>query len=301
MPGSAAGGDGWTGLEGLLDLRGRLHAWASTRDGIIGALAFGSTERADRPADAWSDLDLVFLVEDLGPWHTDLSWTDAIGPSWLRFLHDAPIPGIRVAQVLFDGGYDVDLVPIDAAGLAVLADPAVAGAVIGPGARVVRDEDGRLGAVAAAAVASPGVEPPEPAMFEHDVATFLYQVAWATKRLRRGERWRAWDDTAGYLRVRLLRMLEWQALARAVPGVFPDARRIEHWLPADVARRLPATFARPDAGELADAIPALLALYTDAAREVADASGFRYPAEAEASVGAWVRARLAEADGLGSG
>ena len=145
---------------GLLALRDRLHAWAASRDGITGALAFGSTERSDRPADAWSDLDLVLLVPDAAAWRADLSWTDEIGPSWLRFVHPAPIPGVDVVQVLFAGGYDVDLVPIDAAGLEVLRDPAVAGEVMGPGARVLRDDDGRLGPVAAGAAApSP---PPSP-------------------------------------------------------------------------------------------------------------------------------------------
>ena len=36
----------WSGLAGLLVVRDRLHAWAASRDGILGALAFGSTERA---------------------------------------------------------------------------------------------------------------------------------------------------------------------------------------------------------------------------------------------------------------
>ena len=288
------GGAAWTGRTGLLALRERLHAWARTRDGVLGALAFGSTERSDRPADDWSDLDLVLLVADAGPWLADLSWTDEIGASWLRFVHRAPIPGVDVVQVLFAGGYDVDLVPMDATGLAVLGDPAVAGEVMGPGARVLRDDDGRLETVAAGAAPPAATRLPDRAAWDHVTATFLYQAAWATKRLRRGERWRAWDDTAGYMRARLLRMLEWLAVARGVPGVFPEARKQETWLPTDVAARLPATFAGYDDDALADALPALVSLFGDAGREVAAATGFPYPEAAEREIRDWMAARLAE-------
>jgi hypothetical protein len=197
-----------------------------------------------------------------------------------------------VVQVLFAGGYDVDLVPLDAAGLAVLGDPEVAGEVMGPGARVIRDDDGRLGPVAAAATAPAPLALPDRETWDHVTQTFLYQGPWAVKRLRRGERWRAWDDTARYMRHRLLRMLEWQAVARGRPGVFPEARKLEAWLPADVAARLPVTFAGYDDAQLAAALPALVALFGEAAREVAAATGFPYPADAEREISAWMAARL---------
>src|SRR5688572_990157 len=86
----------WTGALGLLELRGRLHAWAQADKGVQAAVAFGSTERSDRPADDWSDLDLLFVVDGVSEWLDDLRWLDAIGPSWLRFVHPAPVPGIKV-------------------------------------------------------------------------------------------------------------------------------------------------------------------------------------------------------------
>lgn len=290
--GDAAGG--WAGIEGLLALRARLHAWVAARDGIDGAVAFGSTERSDRPADDWSDLDLLFAVSDVAPWLDDLAWTDEIGETWLRFVHPAPVPGVAVVQVLFAGGYDVDLVPLDGDGLSVLELPEVRDAVVGAGARIVRPGSSRLEALAAAGATPAGVEPPSEAAFRFTVDTFLYQVAWATKRLRRGERWRAWDDHADYLRKRHLAMLEWQALARGTPGVFPDGRKLERWVDAPTAEALPGTFAGYDDASLAAALPRLFDAFTGAAREVAAAYGLSYPADAEREIRAWVSARLAE-------
>ena len=51
-------------------------------------------------------------IGGVSAWLADLGWVDAIGPSWLRFVHEAPIPGLQVVQVLFEGGYDADLIPV---------------------------------------------------------------------------------------------------------------------------------------------------------------------------------------------
>ncbi len=290
----------WGGLDGLLDLRTRLHAWARSDPKIQAAVAFGSTERADRPADAWSDLDLLFVVEEVAPWLDDLDWVDAIAPSWLRLVNDAPLAGIRVVQVLFAGGYDADLIPIDRGSLEVFEQPDVATEVFGHGARVIVDRVGALDLFANAsggmpASAARAVRPPRREEFEETVAIFLYQTVWATKRLRRGERWRAHDDVDDYMRDRLLRMIEWHALARGIEGVYGESRRLEHWVPPDVAVDLPPTFARYDDHSIAEALIRGQALFRRLALEVAERWSFAYPAAADAAIERWVQDRLAEA------
>ena len=282
--------DGWSGIDGLLATRDRVHAWAAAHPDIQAAVAFGSTERADRPADAWSDVDLLFVVADAGPWFADLSWVDAIAPSWVRLVTPAPIPGIDVVQVVFAGGYDADLIPVDARGLAALADPDVAAEVFGHGARVVFDRAGVAPPIPT--TTRPAVTLPDAAAFDQVVSTWLFQLVWATKRLRRGELWRAHDDIDDYLRDRLLTMLEWHALTRGVSEVFPDARRLERWLPADVAADLPETFARYDPASIAEALRRSHALFRRMALEVAERVGFAYPVDADAAIAAWMEARL---------
>jgi aminoglycoside 6-adenylyltransferase len=280
-----------------------LHGWARAADRIQAAVAFGSTEREDRPADAWSDLDLLFVVEDVTPWLDDLSWVDAIGPSWLRVVNEAPIPGIQVVQVLFAGGYDADLIPVDRNGLTALRIPKVAGEIFGHGARLVCDRvaafDGLLDDTAAFPATTPSaIQPPTREEFAHAVSTFLYQTVWATKRLRRGERWRAHDDVDDYMRDLLLRMIEWHAMARGQEGVYPESRRLEQWIPDDVAAELPATFARYDNASIAKALVRGHALFSRLAREVADHRHLVYPEAEDAAIEAWVRERLREMDAL---
>src|SRR5262245_41359463 len=179
LPGASS--QGWDGIDGLPRVRARLHAWARQRAGIRAAVAFGSTERTDRPADAWSDLDLLLVVDDAAPWLEDLGWVDEIGPWWLRFVHDAPVPGLSVVHVLVAGGYDVDLIPLDAERVDVIRDPQVAAEVFGHGARVLVDHDGALIELTGndgdfQVEAGTGVRPPTSDAFDQTVSTFLYQT-----------------------------------------------------------------------------------------------------------------------------
>ena len=289
----------WNGLAGLLELRSRLHAWAHGDPRIQAAVAFGSTERTDRPADPWSDLDLLFVVDDEAAWLGDLSWVEAIGQSWIRLVNEAPIPEVHVVQVLFAGGYDVDLIPVTRENLAVLGNPDVTSELFGHGFRVVFDRIGAFDGLTDANSGVPvttdsGVRPPSAKAFEETVATFLYQTVWATKRLLRGERWRAHDDVDDYMRDRLLTMLEWHALSLGVEGVFPESRKLEAWIPPRVAAELPATFAQYDDASIAQALIRGHALFRQLAREVASRWDFAYPDDADTEIDAWVRARLAE-------
>ena len=283
----------WTGRDGLLAIRDRLHAWATARDGIIAAAAFGSTQRQDRPADDWSDLDLVFIVDDAARWLEDTAWVEEIAPTWVRLVSPAPIPGISVVQALFAGGYDADLIPLDRGALPIVLDPEVSREVFGAGVEVLFDRAGLLGGLSGAAD-PPGASPPTASAFDEVVSTFLYQTVWATKRLRRGELWRAHDDVDDYMRDRLLTMIEWHALVRGRDGIFPESRKLERWVAPDVAEELPGTFARYDAKSVAEALVRGLALFRRLAIEVGAEYGFTYPTHSDAAIEAWVRARLDE-------
>ena len=288
----------WAGVDGLLALRSRLQTWVRDEPRVQAAVAFGSTERKDRPADAWSDIDMLFVVDDEAAWLDDLGWVDAIGPSWIRLVNQGPIPDMYVVQVLFAGGYDVDLIPLDRQRIAVIKAPGVHAELFGPGASVVLDRVRAfdwLTAETLAVAASSGVRPPSSETFAETVAIFLYQMVWATKRLRRGERWRAHDDIDDYMRDRLLTMLEWHALAMGVKDVYPESRKLEVWIPPQVAAELPATFAQYDDHSIAQALVTSHSLFRRLAHQVADRWGLSYPDDADAEIERWVSNRLTEA------
>jgi aminoglycoside 6-adenylyltransferase len=280
----------WRGREGLAELAALVEAWARADERILAMAAFGSMARTDRQADDWSDLDVLLVVDDSAPWHADLRWIDAIAPTWTRFVHPSPIPGAPVHQVLFDGGYDADLVVVDPSTIrAILDDPAAATAVFGHGVRVVFDGPGVLAGLADI-VPQVEVGPPTAADFALVVGQLRFQLVWATKRLRRGELWRTVDDLDGYLAHRLLILLEWAAIGEGRTGVFPDGRRLEQWASAqeiDAIRRSRAAY-DPD-----EAARAILGTH-DVAEALAArvAAAYDIPLAPMADLRPWIETRL---------
>jgi aminoglycoside 6-adenylyltransferase len=60
-----------TSYDGLI---ARFLAWAREQDDLRGVLMLGSRARTDRPADEWSDLDLVLLTTEPQRYLDDDAW-----------------------------------------------------------------------------------------------------------------------------------------------------------------------------------------------------------------------------------
>jgi len=281
------------------ELLERFTAWAEGEPDVRGLAVFGSRAVPGGIADEWSDLDLILVVREpsrlLEP-----RWLHEVGTPWVSLVHASPVPGVEVLQVLFEGGFDVDVVPVPPGAVAAIAgDPAMA-AVFEQGFRPVIDRDGELAEASAALgnradVAHDAPPLPDEAEFASTVRDFLFQCAWATKKLRRGELWMAHADCDGYLKELLLRMIAWHAGATgAARGrIRADGRYLEWWAPQHVVDRLPGTFARYDANDLAGALEATMALFRELATATAEAAGFAESVGEADQVSSWVVGTLA--------
>jgi hypothetical protein len=286
----------WKGLDGVHALADRIEQWARQRPDVRALAFFGSLRRTDRPGDDWSDVDAMLVVDNLAPWvgQADAGWVNEIGSTWINFPHPAPIPGLEVRQVVFDGGYDSDLLVVDHEKLkAVTEDPGTARMVLGHGYVVAFDRD-RVFDTLAQPSSDADVVLPTADEFHFVVSTSLFQLVWATKHFRRGEHWRACDDLDCYLKERLLTLLAWRALVAGKPKVFPSGRQIEKWADAadlDAARQ---TFSGGDPRAFPRALLAHHDLLRHMAKSIAERLGFAYPDAADASIREWIDLRLAE-------
>jgi aminoglycoside 6-adenylyltransferase len=134
--------------------------------------------------------------------------------------------------VLFDGGLDVDFVPVTPERIARMErdgfEPDTA-TTFARGFRVVYDEDG-IGETLAAAVpdSPPETEPPSSEEFHELVADFWYHTIWIAKKLRRGERWTAMGCVDGYVKHDcLLPIVRWHARARTDRNTWHGGRFLE--------------------------------------------------------------------------
>ena len=71
----------------------RFVARALTQPDIHAAIVVGSRARADRPADEWSDLDIVIFVTDPEPYLTSTDWLNNMGDFWITLTK--PTTGVK--------------------------------------------------------------------------------------------------------------------------------------------------------------------------------------------------------------
>lgn len=287
------------------DLVSRFVAWAGERDDLRAAVAIGSRVRDDRPADEFSDLDLLLFATDPDAFIDGDDWTRAFGDPILSFVEGTATGDRRERRVLFAGGLDVDFVPLDVSEIeAMLAGDGVPDEfadVLGRGHAFLLDEDGY-----AERFATLDLEPPEsgPALptedeFAERVADFWYHALWSARKLARGELWTAKGGLDGYAkRECLLPMVEWHArAANGVDGTWHEGRFLETWADERVLADLEDSFARYDREDVERALLATMDLFRWVARETAETAGYDYPEEADERVSALVSDVLDQADG----
>jgi aminoglycoside 6-adenylyltransferase len=280
----------------LLD---RFVAWAQTQPDIRAAMILGSRARTDRPADEWSDLDLLVITTDLDRLLSQTDWLENLGTPWLTFLEPTATGGRVERRVLFEGGLDVDFVP---APLELVQQFAAGGwpteiaAVIRRGARFVLDKDGLAASLDMAPGEPPAAAPPTQDEFLNLVNDFWYHAVWVAKKLRRGELWTAKLCCDSYMKRLVLAMIERHAGAASgwSADTWHNGRFLEQWADPRAIDGLREAFAHYDAADVRRALFATMDLFRWLATEIAARLGYPYPATADERVTALIRDYLSE-------
>jgi aminoglycoside 6-adenylyltransferase len=247
--------------------------WAAEREDVQALVLVGSQARADVPADRWSDLDLIFLLDDRAPFTEDGTWIDEFGRPVLTFL-EATLDGHWERRVLYETGEDVDFVLFPASVLERLETSESAAGLLRRGHRVLLDRIGvseRLAAIAN----RPTVEaPPTQGELTELASDFWYHALWTAKKLRRGEVFTALDCLDGYVKARLVTLMGWHA--RAVdPTVdtWHGGRFLERWADPGALAALERAFARYDLRDVARALWETIDLWQGLEEETASRLG----------------------------
>jgi molybdopterin-guanine dinucleotide biosynthesis protein A len=243
--------------------------WAAGLDDVRALLVVGSQARPDTPADRWSDLDLILLLDDPLPYLEDASWVEELGTPVVTFLEVTP-DGHWERRVLYETGEDVDFVLFPAAVLERLDESENATALLRRGYRVLVDRIGLAGRLERIA-ASPAREPtPTADEFRELASDFWYHALWTAKKLRRGEVFTAKECLDAYMKARLTTLLGWHA--RAVdPSVdtWHGGRFLERWADPGALAALERAYARYDLRDVARALWETIDLWQGLEEEVA--------------------------------
>lgn len=265
--------------------------YAETCDQVRALVLIGSQARERMPADAYSDIDLIMAVSDAAPFIRSDDWLSDIGGVHISFT-ERTVDGQMEKRVLFDGAQDVDFVMMgEAAALRALRQGEAAG-ILSRGYRVLVD---KLHLELPPPGQPPAFAPADEAAFGSTVRDFWFHTVWTAKKLLRGEVWAAKFCADGYLKQKLLWMIEQRehAVRRAGAETWYAGRFVDFWAGDDILSELKHSFARYDRADIAAALLHTMKLFRRLAIEAAQARGFAYSAHADDYASAWVGAQLA--------
>jgi aminoglycoside 6-adenylyltransferase len=287
------------GREAYEALIQRFVAWAETVSDIRAAVIVGSRARVERPADEWSDLDLIVVTTNPVFYINTTGWLDQIGTHWLTFVERTASGDGRERRVVFEGALDVDFVPIPAALFS--ATPIAADLdIVRRGVRVVLDKDGTINkTLQGITFDNESAQPPDESTCLNVVHDFWYHAIWSAKKLRRGELWTANGCINNYMKWQcVLPMLTWHA--RSARGwkcdTWMNGRFLEQWADPRAVAALPEAFGRCERDDLWRALFETMDLFHWLATETAGRLEYAYPVQAEAHVVKWVKTCFEERD-----
>ena len=280
----------------MAELLERIVWWAEAAPDIRAVLLIGSRTRIDRPADEWSDLDLVLIATDPDRYLDTADWLGQIGTPRVTFV-EGTIARTRERRVLFEGALDVDFNFFTLERFQqVFHDGSVPPSVLHRGARVLVDKEGIIPSLPPPSAEAPVVGPPDEAKFLEIIHEFWYRAVWTAKKLRRGELYIAILNCDGVMKRLLREMIERHA--RATHGweydTWHDGRFLEKWADPRVLEALRDAYARYDASDIRRALLATMDLFRWVSRETAERLGFSYPAIADERATEWVKQCLSE-------
>ena len=260
----------------MKDILPILTAFAREEEGIRALILFGSRVRPDRPADEFSDYDLLLLADDPARYLEQDGWLKGLFDVVISFWEPTLAGGTELRFVTREG-QDADLLFFEAIKAPEIARDAEFRAMLARGYRPIIDRicfADMLGAIEAQAY-----RPMTEAEFLNLSRNFAFHIVWAAKKAMRGEIWVAKRSADAYLKDLFLAMLEFHAKAThgAEYDVWHAGRFLDRWADAETVQMLPQIFAAYDAKDILRALAATAGLFRKIARETAEAAGYPAP------------------------
>jgi aminoglycoside 6-adenylyltransferase len=279
------GEEGWKVIEGNPIVRDFIR-WGEEHETVRAMLLTGSRANPNAAVDAWSDYDLLLVVEDIHPFTVDRGWLEGFGHVLVAYwdpIHPAPaFPGLeQVGNVmLFEDGLKIDFVLWPVELLRQIARLPALPPDLDLGYVVLVDKDRLTAGLPAPTYSAYIPTPPSNEVYQKVVADFFSDVPYVAKCLRRDElmplKWCLDSDMKhNFLR----QMLEWQMECErdwSAPTGFLG-RGLKEALPPEIWAQVESTYVGAGIEENWEALFRTLALFRRVAVEVAERLGYDYP------------------------
>ncbi len=274
----------------------RLIHWAEPQAAIRAMLLTSTRAIPDAPLDAFSDYDIVLVVQDIHPFYGDRSWLGDFGEVLVEYWDPIlPAPGCGIEQVnnviqYVDGlKIDFTLWPVEL--MRQIAAAPVLPADLDVGYIVLLDKDGLARGMRAPSCTAYLPTTPTDAAFQIFVQEFFSDAPYVAKCLWRDELLPAkWCLDYDMKHVYLRRLLEWRVEQDRGWSVPAGAlgKGLKRRLPPDLWSQLEGTYAGAGIAENWEALYRTMALFRRVAIEVADHLGYTYPFDLDERVTSYV-------------
>ncbi len=237
--------------------------------------------------DAASDYDVEVFVAQPERYGSP-AWLEEISPVWVR-IRSAWDPeedgGRRVThQAFFAGGLKADIQIRPTVALAALAEGGLDD-LYERGYVVLADPSGLASRLPAPSGRAPSLRPPTGADLLDVCSEFWFEAAHIPPYLARGELWIV-KSRDGTMKQMLLRLIEWDALARLGPeaDVWHIGIHMRDWAAPDVWAELHRCYGHFDAEDAFAAFQATLSLFSRLSRRVAASFDLDHPTAIENAI-----------------
>lgn len=266
--------------------------WGNSSDQLLAAFIIGSQTRADHPADNFSDLDIVMIVDNPDALlHSD-HWIEQIGKSHISFIEDT-IGGGKERRILFDHALDVDFIILTKNNF----DNAIAGseiAILKRGYLFLIDKISIGTMLPPIAADKLHYLPLTESDFNNLTNDFWYHAVWTAKKLIRGELWTAKSCVDSYMKSLLLTLIECHAhiLHGMEYDTWHNGRFLEEWAEDWVIQKLSSCYAYYDRESVKHALVSTMDLFRLISIEIAGRLNYEYPANADTYSTDWITKTL---------
>lgn len=270
----------------------RLIQWAEGQDPVRAMLLTSTRVVPGGKVDAYSDYDVVLVVNDLQPYVVDQTWIETFGEVLVAYWDPVEVDsetGFRqsgnVIQFVDGGKIDFRLWPVEM--LQAISRQPILPAELDAGYRVLLDKAGLTAGLRPPTYTGYMLTRPDEGTYLTLVNDFLVGVPYVAKCLLRDEILPAkWCLDYDMRYVYLVPMLEWLAACRhdwsIAPGI--HGKGLKRYLSPEIWAALEGTYAGANAEDTWKSLFRMIALFRQVGLEVASSLGYTYPEDLDSRV-----------------
>ena len=234
-------------------IKERLINIAKENNSIKAVVAIGSSVRGYSKSDEYSDIDIIIGTDD----PEGILYTDEIlaqlGDIKISFVEHT-LGGGMERRVFFDGALDADFIVFTPEQFTCAVTEGVANEVMNRGYLVMYDSMDITPLLDKYIVPSVRTVSMTEAEFCNIVNDFWFHTIWASKKILRGEIWVAKMCIDGYLKDRLLSVMEYHRYQLYNQDVWHCGRFLEKWAGDENISALKNSFAHYDKSDMIKAL-----------------------------------------------